>query len=178
MKEAVGIIVAGLFSCWFAISVASQFSDNVSAMFPRMSMFALVPAWTFFAPKPGVHDLHLLYRDRAANGAEGPVACVPTLSGRRWFHALWNPRKYDNKIVSDCSDSLLEQLRLLEKGGRDPRMIMLSTPYLMLLNIAMRMPPSSDAVARQFIVARNSHCAPRAERGILFVSDFHRLLVC
>ncbi|MGH9877055.1 MAG: hypothetical protein ACRD5H_05405 [Nitrososphaerales archaeon] len=174
MKEAVGIIVTVLFSFWFVISVASQFSDKVAAAFPRMSMFALIPAWTFFAPRPGVHDLHLLYRDRAADGTEYTVSYIPTIPGRRWFHAIWNPYKYHNKIVSDCSDSLLEQFHLLKKSAREPRIILLSTPYLMLLNIVMRMPSSTDAVARQFIIAQNTQCASRRERDILFISEFHK----
>ena len=174
VKEAVGIIVIGLFCCWFVASVASQFSDKVAAAFPRLSMFALIPAWTFFAPTPGVHDLHLLYRDRAADGTERTVSYVPTIPVRRWFHVIWNPGKYHNKIVSDCSDSLLEELHLLRKNAKEPRIILLSTPYLMLLNTVMHKPPSEDAVARQFIIAQNNQCVWRRERQILFISEFHR----
>ena len=174
MTEAVGAIVTGLFLFWFAISVASQFSDKVAAAFPRMSMFALIPTWTFFAPRPGVHDLHLLYRDRTAAGTEYTVSYIPTIAARRWFHALWNPYKYHNKIVSDCSSSLLEQLHLLKKNSREPRIILLSTPYLMLLNIVMRMPSSRGAVARQFIIAQNTQHPSRRERDILFISEFHK----
>jgi hypothetical protein len=177
MEEAVGTLVTCLFSIWFVISVASQFSDNVSAAFPRMSMFALVPAWTFFAPNPGTHDMHLLYRDRTADGAEGTISYIPTIPGRRWFHAIWNPDKYENKIVSDCSDSLLEQMHQLNKSAREPRIILLSAPYLMLLNIVMRMPSTTDAaVARQFIIARNSQYGSGAEPEISFISEFHKFV--
>lgn len=175
MLDAVGITISTLYIAWFAISVAAQVSDRVSAEFPRMSMFALVPHWTFFAPRPGVHDVHLLYRDRSATGENGTVSCVPTIRRRRLFHAIWNPRKYNNKIVSDCSDSLFDELLYLEKHSRDPRTVLLSTPYLMLLNIAMSMPLSVGAVARQFIIAQSVQCGSRIDREIIFVSEYHKL---
>jgi hypothetical protein len=174
MRQVVGIVVIALFSIWFVISVASQLSDRVNQIFPWMSMFALIPAWTFFAPTPGVHDLHMLYRDRLADGMESALSYVPTIPRRRLFHGLWNPDKYDNKIISDCFDSLLDQLRIINENDRDPRLILLSTPYLMLLNIAMNMPSSSDAVARRFIIAQDAQFAPKVEREILFISEFHR----
>ncbi|MFQ6395145.1 hypothetical protein ACLMAJ_16975 [Nocardia sp. KC 131] len=170
-----GVTVIGLFSIWLALSVASQIiPDRVHAMFPRLSVFGLIPAWTFFAPRPGVHDIHLLYRDRSADGTVTGVMYIPTIPGRRWFHFIWNPRKYENKILADCIASLFEQLHALKKSDRDLRAILLSSSYLTLLNIVMHMPPSSGAEARQFVIAENARGRRLNDRHISFISEFHR----
>ncbi len=159
---------------WFIISVISQFVDRLGARFPRMCAFGMIPRWTFFAPRPGTDDMHLLYRDELADAAIGDLAYVPTIDGRRWYHVIWNPKKYHNKIFCDLASSLRSQLRDIRDGYRDSRIIMLSTPYIMMMHMAMRMPRPPCAVARQFILVRDQAFTTDPDRAVIFLSEFHQ----
>ncbi|UFR06812.1 hypothetical protein KBP30_39075 [Streptomyces sp. Go40/10] len=161
-------------SAWFAVSVAAQFSDRAGDLFPRSKRLGLIPLWTFFAPHPGVHDLHLLYRDRLRTGEVREPSYVPTIDSRRLRHSLWNPEKFRNKVLSDLADSLVEQYSHLVKEGRDVRVIMLSTSYLVMANLAMKMPRPAEVVARQFILARDKTFEASPAREVVFLSEFHR----
>jgi hypothetical protein len=165
--------VCGFFVAWFAVSVASQFSDRVGDRFPRMAVLGLVPLWTFFAPRPGMHDMHLLYRDRLIDGSLGESSYVPLIEARRWYHAVFNPQKFRNKVFSDLADSLITQHHTLIARGEGVRVVMLSTPYLMMLNLVMRMPRTPYGEARQFIIARSKSFDPAADRALVFLSEFH-----
>ncbi len=176
MKLVIGIAVHLSFIAWFTVSVASQFSDNVGDRFPRIKTLGLIPLWTFFAPRPGMHDMHLLYRDKLGDGGLGPASYVPTIEGRCWYHVIWNPRKMHNKVLSDLTDSLgLLSLKMLDDRKENSRAIMLSTPYLTLVNLVMRMPQPRASTARQFILVRDRSFGPDPDRAVVFLSEFHRL---
>lgn len=161
-------------SMWFIVSIAAQFSDRAGDHFPRSKHLGLIPLWTFFAPSPGVHDLHLLYRDKLRGGGVRETCCVPTIGRRCLRHALWNPEKFRNKILSDLAESLVTQYAQIVEERRDVRIIMLSTAYLVMANLAMKMPQPPDVTARQFILARDKTFEPHPAREIVFLSEFHR----
>ncbi len=161
-------------SAWLAVSIVAQFSDRVGDYFPRSKRLGLIPLWTFFAPNPGVHDLHLLYRDKLKGGGVREAYCVPTIDRRCLRHSFWNPEKFRNKILSDLAESLVVQYAQIVKDQRNVRIIMLSTAYLVLVNLAMKMPRSPDVVARQFILARDKTFESHPAREIIFLSEFHR----
>lgn len=161
---------------WFAISIVAQFSDQVGDWFPRTASLGLIPLWTFFAPRPGMHDTHLLYRDRLRNGKIGSLSCVPSTEKRRWYHAIWNPGKYRNKVVADLNDSLMQYLARVAMQDRDIRVVVLSNPYLILANLVMQMPCPEEAEARQFILARDKNFgSDPGGRELVFMSSFHPL---
>src|SRR4051812_27831403 len=62
--------------------------------------FALIPAWTFFAPNPGTSDTRLLWRQQYGGGATSPwhEAFPPRSSLVR---GLWNPEKRIRKAITD-----------------------------------------------------------------------------
>jgi len=167
-------VVFIFFAAWFVVSVAAQFSERVGSHFRLMSSLGLIPCWTFFAPRPGVDDLHLLYRDRLGDAEIGELTYVPTIEDRRWHHCIWNPNKYHTKVFSDLTSSLRAHLRMLREKDLDPNVIMLSTPYIMILHFVMRMPRHPAAKARQFILASTKSLRINPERAIVFLSEFHR----
>ncbi|WP_405833251.1 MULTISPECIES: hypothetical protein [unclassified Streptomyces] len=158
---------------WLSVSVAAQFSDKVGDRLPRARALGLIPLWTFFAPQPGMHDMHLLYRDKLPGGSTGEIRSVPITEDRRIRHAVWNPKKFRNKVLWDAIDSLTAQQSSLSRDGRDLRAIMLSSAYLTLIGLAMQMPRPSNAVSRQFIVGRDKSFGVGADRAVIFVSEFH-----
>jgi len=168
-----GIVVTAVLGCWFAISVASQVFEDLGSRLPWLSGLGLVPCWTFFAPRPGMSDMHLLYRDKFSDNRPSGLTVVPTIEERRWYHATWNPAKFHNKIFSDLTSSLRRQLREITSKKRDLRAIMLSTPYIMMVHFVMRMPRPADAIGRQFILVTDKGFELDRERVILFMSEFH-----
>jgi hypothetical protein len=170
----VGVAVSLVLISWLMVSVLAQLFDGLGARLSFASKFGLIPAWRFFAPRPGMDDMHLLYRDRHINQMIGTARCVRTIDDRRWYHLVWNPKKFHNKVLSDQCRSLRRHLRHINQEGFDSRVIMLSTPYIVILHLVMRMPHRPDAEARQFILATEKSFAEDPDQQIVFMSEFHR----
>lgn len=59
-------IVTFVFSSWFVLTVFGQHpggSHRSRYLLQRLSSTIFMPNWAFFAPDPGTHDDHLLYRE-------------------------------------------------------------------------------------------------------------------
>lgn len=173
MPTVIVIAVCFLLAGWFIVSVLAQLFDGVGTRVPFASTFGLIPSWKFFAPRPRMHDMHLLYRDRFTNQT-GTLCCVDTIEDRRWYHLVWNPKKFHNKMFNDIAASLRSSLRYIESEDLDTRIIMLSTPYIVMLHQVMRIPHRPDAEARQFIIATDKSFEEDPDHKIVFISEFHR----
>jgi hypothetical protein len=168
------VTVSLLLIGWFAASVSAQVFQGVHDRLWFVSRFGLIPSWRFFAPRPAMDDTHLLYRDRFRTQVIGPPHCVSTIEDRRWHHLFWNPQKFHNKVFTDLCQSMRRHLRQINQDSVDSRVIVLSTPYLVLLNLVMRMPRPPDVEARQFILVTEKSFAEDPDRKIVFVGEFHR----
>lgn len=135
---------------------------------------ALVPVWTFFAPTPGVDDLRILYRDRLFDGARSEW-CEIEPPRNRWVHVVWNPDKRVRKAVVDACSELLAVLPDSSKTELSSRLILLSPPYLLLLNYIQAQRRDFRSEARQFMITRSSGSATLDDSAILFVSIPHTL---
>jgi hypothetical protein len=129
-----------------------------------------VPTWTFFAPDPGVTDARLLWRERLDDGTVGPwhEAVAPTTGIQR---ALWNPTKRARKVAADCR-------RMIERGreGSDGELLVLSLPYLMILQHVVGICRSPLGVARQFaIVSTQGADDVDGLFDVVYVSSWHEL---
>jgi hypothetical protein len=169
----VSVALAVVFAAWFGLSVAAHLSPRARGRFIRLEVSGLIPHWNFFAPRPGVHDVHLLYRDVDDHEVIGPLAYVPMIGRRRWFHALWHPDKVRSKVVSDITATIQTICRQTEERDGDLRLVMFTQPYVLALQLAMQMPVDPAAHARQFILARHRTTAEEAEHQLLFFSTFH-----
>lgn len=165
--------LAGLFAAWFALSVGAHLRTDLRGRFLRLEVWGLLPHWNFFAPRPGVHDVHLLYRDVDREGGIGKLGYVPMIGPRRWFHVLWHPDKVQAKVVSDLAASLQEVARQARRRDADVRLVMFSQAYVLALHVAMQSPRAPTAQARQFILARHRTLGRESEHQILFFSSFH-----
>jgi hypothetical protein len=120
-----------------------------------------------------VHDVHLLYRDVTVHGRPGELGFVQAIEPRRWYHAVWHPRKYRSKVVSDVSMTLQASMKEIAERGGDERAVLLSSAYVTAVNLVMQMPHAGDATARQFILARHSCYGRDPEHEVVFLSEFH-----
>lgn len=167
------LALIAFFAAWFAISVVTHVSSGLNVRMWPAQRLGLVPHWNFFAPNPGVHDLHLLYRDVMNSGETSALGFVDVIEARRWYHAVWHPRKYRNKVVSDVTLALQTMAREIHEQGGDQRALLLSSAYVVAVHLVMRMPRAPDARARQFILARHSSYGRDPEHDVIFLSEFH-----
>jgi len=182
-----GLFILAFLGGWFLISIPNQFTNRLGAWVARINTYGFIPKWTFFAPIPGTFDYRLLYRDRFSDGAEGEWQEVDWCPKRRWLHALWHPRHFTTKLIVDSVNGFGEIVNLMVKQGidfeRNPQTLMLSTPYVLLLNLVMKMPRQSPtSVAREMaIFQKDSMAALQAPSdatrmgSLMFVSSAHDL---
>lgn len=172
-------VFVGVLGVWFAVSVAAQFRDERFEKLRRFDVFGLVPLFTFFAPNPGHSDQHLLYRDRSASGAVGEWVEIPLVDARRWYSVVWGPDKREKKILADAINSLMTSVERQSRSGVDATdlqyYLMLSVPYLTLLNVVVQRPAAPDVTHRQFVVAETFGLAAPRKLVPLFSSPFHAL---
>jgi hypothetical protein len=169
----IGLIA--VFVGWFAASVATHIWPGLSRRLGRIERLGLLPHWNFFAPHPGVHDLHLLYRDLNHDGRISGLNYVEAIAPRRWYHALWHPDKYRSKVVADVTMVLQDLARDIQDQKGDTRVLLLSTAYVMALHLVMEAPRAPGAWGRQFILARHSSFGRDPEHEVVFFGEFHPL---
>lgn len=111
-----------LFCAWWVVTLLSQHAQRTFDRLRPLDRIGLViPNWRFFAPEPAVHDFHLLYRVRGANGEVGEWADAFTVEERRWRHAVWFPARRREKAVFDvCIDLMGLGTRPLEQRASAP----------------------------------------------------------
>ena len=105
------VVIGALASVWFMLSVLNQFKrGRLIARIKRHDVFALIPTWTFFAPRPGVTDYHVMYRDCSLSGGFSRWQEV------RWqrpgpLRGVWNPSKRAGKGITDMCNVLMRLSR-------------------------------------------------------------------
>ncbi len=162
-------VVAGVLAAWTAATVVAALPPG--RWLRRRDPLGLIPQWTFFAPNPGTHDYHLLWRDRLVGGLVTDWSEIELPRGRRGpIAVLWNPEKRANKALLDLVSSLLQLSAAGDVGNRRLG-LQISTPYLALLNHVMSQPAAAATEARQFLVVESPGAADEADG--LFLSDVH-----
>lgn len=165
------ILVAALLGIWYALSVCNQFPFEVNKLIRSRDVFHLVPRWTFFAPNPGVTDYHLVYRSVSV-GTEG--ACWQEIAWNRqrpWYSFAWNPTKRLRKLQLDITQSIL---RLYQDDELLPQAaIVLTIPYLLLLNVAATQVRDQAADFVQFAIVQTFGFQPRQPPEVLIASALH-----
>lgn len=169
-----------LFAAWFVCSVLWQFEPLREKRFlRRANLLRGLPIWTFFAPRPGMWDTHILYRDRLADGRTTPWAEVNLGEARRPFHWLFNPRKRLDKLAVDAVSDVKTVKILGERLGTEEEILQqqvkLCKGYLLLMNIIFaQVRTASDSTSRQFAVVESSMAEGERTLRPLFFSPFHR----
>jgi hypothetical protein len=71
-----------IFGLWFGVSAFCQIPSQLSKRIQKLDFLSLRPSWSFFAPTPSTIDLHLLVRNRLANGRVSEWREVRAATGR------------------------------------------------------------------------------------------------
>jgi len=163
------VFVGGLLILWLVCSVILQFNPPWFSLTERYDLFMLLPRWTFFAPRPGMSDYHLLYRDHMEDGSLDPWIEIPITEERKPFSFIWNPEKKSKKILSDVVAALLQS------GIRDGAALMLSLPYLILLNVVVHHGEIRVGVRRQFVLVEKLQHGETPAVQVVMISGSHPL---
>jgi hypothetical protein len=172
MTLLVHVIVVAIFVVWLVATTIQQFPTRWGRAMRRRNVLSLVPQWTFFAPNPGRADMHVLFRDRLADGSFTGWIELHTSENRRLRSALWNPEKRAKKAVHDAIQSLGSSVSRDQPTAPE---LMLTRPYLMLLTLVCSMNAAADATHRQFVVVATADTDPDATPQLQLRSAVHPL---
>ncbi|MFB7831316.1 MULTISPECIES: hypothetical protein [unclassified Streptomyces] len=117
-----------------------------------------VPGWRFFAPNPGVQNVHLLVRETTDDGPT-PWRDVTPVVPHGWTQVLYNPRSRGPKALFDA----MQQLSIMSANQADFSWVTQSLPYDLVL-AASRAAVGDDARALQFLLMNVFPSAPADQR--------------
>ncbi|WP_039737341.1 hypothetical protein [Saccharomonospora halophila] len=162
---------------WFGLTVVGQklYRDQRrQTVWDRL--YLLIPDWRFFAPNPGIHDHHLLLRDRLTDDSLTEFREVSRVRERTLLQALWHPHRRAEKTIFDSVAELLRYVGQHGEGRRGPDpSLQLSVPYLTLLAYVTAREHHPDAVRTQFLIAISGGYETEDEPTMVFLSEWHAL---
>lgn len=183
----IDLFVAAFLGSWFVLSVLRVWPSVFDAIPAIQLVDAYVPQWNFFAPNPGVHDYHILYRDITDDGFVGVWNEMDSFDETAaWKTGVWNPDKRLNKATIDLVQLLLQESKVLLEtadGDADVQVdelvrtdaleaVKLTIPYVHLLQYVSSVKRGGDSAATQFLVLRSSR---EEEPEPIFLSDVHSI---
>ena len=169
----IDLIVMIFFSSWFIVTIVRNIPSRfLPAQCQKLLCYStltrFIPSWRFFAPTPGIHTYHILYRDQSI-GRHMSKWHEILFNTKNRLYPVWNPSKTFNKAIIDIIFELSQSSEVL-KGH--PEMIKVSIPYLTILAYISGIPRLSQPLATQFLLIRSS---PTSGYEIVFLSDLHEL---
>ncbi len=166
------IIISSIFIIWFIATIIVQFRNSkLEQIIKPHDQLALLPLWTFFAPNPGVNDYHLLYREDYEDGSRSAWQEIEINEKRSFSTCFWNPSKRGKKVISDVIQTIIP---LITRYKDNPRALMFSLPYVLILNTIMKEKfVLTESKRRQFVLTATSGYEESEDPKIVLVSEFH-----
>lgn len=128
-----------IYGLWLLLTLvrAAGYGALARLRVPR-PVWSLLPNWNLFAPKPGVADYFVLYRDQWGSEEPGPWQAAYQPEARKSLHGLWNPNKVQAKAVFDLVQQLANGITEMEEGGEEK--LLQSASYQHLLHFVRHLP--------------------------------------
>ena len=150
----------GVLGVWFLLTAVIQLpTKRLKAIRRYEPTGHLLPGWNFFAPKPIVADIELLYRhvpaDRACSEPTDWAPAAPP-QANTLATLFFNPGRRTRKVVFNCCHRLLEA-QVLPESREDE--LTLSVPYILLLDRVSALCPGSQAVQFRIDLVRHFDAA-------------------
>lgn len=167
-----GVVYTAL-GLWFAGTALKNEPTRKWRWSERIDPVALVlPDWRFFAPNPGVHDNHILFRDELPDGEVTDWQEVTVVRQRKLSHIVWYPDRREEKIFFDAINEIAKTVH--DERMKDPGDVQITCAYLFLLNYLTHHVEHHDkAIKTQFLITRSDGRAEQEEPLILFLSNLH-----
>jgi hypothetical protein len=148
----------------------------------------LLPGWNFFAPKPVRADFAVWCRswdgyendrDEVAGDGGSPWRELAGIERRRPIDGIVNPARYARKTIFTCCTAII---KMVVRDGAQPDptsslpsdAVLVSLPYLLILNKVTVLCPGVVAVQFRIDVVRYDAETPRS--ATVFRSAVHRTL--
>lgn len=163
-------MVIAILAAWLLVSALAQLDAPLVRPLKARDVLSLIPRWSFFAPRPGTSDYHLLFRDHAPDGSRAEWSEIPLADRRTLWGALWNPEKRNRKALSDAVRALTQLARESPPGA-----LQLTVPYLATLNYVSALRRARPAGRTEFMILRTEGFLSDADPQFVFLSRVHRL---
>jgi hypothetical protein len=165
------ILIIFVLSLWCVLSLWNQLTFAFGEGLRRFDAFQLLPRWAFFAPNPGITDYHLVYLLKSHTRDFDAWQEVSWSSGRAWSSCVWNPTKRYYKIQFDAINAIMSICR--DNSTYEEGALVLTIPYLLLLNIACSHSCTQQADSIQFAIVQTHGFEPRKEPTVVLRSRLH-----
>lgn len=163
------VILATLFFLILLSSILREIPLIRTQMQRVPCLLNIIPTWSFFAPIPGMHDYHLMFRTIEKHGQVTDwQEALPLKDKKEGYTFFWNPEKKYPKSLMD----LVQQLLMSSRAANHESQIYLSIPYLHLLNYVSAAHFDAAAEKVQFMILSSSRMS---DYRVVFVSSSHRL---
>lgn len=139
------------FGLWLLLTLvrAGGYNALKKLRIPRV-LWPLLPNWSLFAPKPGVTDYYVMFRDQSGTADPGPWQVAHGPETRKWSHGVWNPNKVQAKAVFDLVQQLAGIINQMKEGSEAE--LMRSAPYQHLLYFVRNLPRQESHEHTQFAI--------------------------
>lgn len=164
-------LIIAFFSSWLIASILVQFMPSKENYLRKYDPLNLLPKWSFFAPFPATSNLVLLYRTSQSDNQFSVWYETKLPQQRKWYNFIWNPLKRNRKALFDIAAILANSKK------KDNNSIMISTPYLLLLEFltseSLRFHPEASQI--QFMITSSYHEHLKKDPRLIFLSNIHRI---
>jgi hypothetical protein len=167
------ISISVVFAIWFTLSVVTQFRAKCFRRLKSFDYCAILPAWTFFAPNPGVTDYILIYREHWADGGISDWKEADIGSRVAVLSAFWHPAKRRAKVLVDASCELVKYATSL--APQDIALVTVSPPYILFLRIIEKQRLSPFCEYIQFAIMQQKGLSVEKVIAPTFSSGIHRV---
>ena len=169
------IAITVVLAIWFALSVMNQIPAARRFLTGTLNSFNILPSFALFAPDPADVDYHLVYRDHRADGSCGEWLEIVVAPGGA-TRALWNPTARDcGALLQAVAGLSILSSAVAPRCRNGDLIILVSLPYLLVLNLARAAPRTDGAVARQFAIVESTRFGADRTLELGIASPLHAL---
>ncbi|MBT2900934.1 MULTISPECIES: hypothetical protein [unclassified Streptomyces] len=160
IRGAAGVLAVGAVAAHMVSTVLQNTPDSYNQDLRQFTGGWPIPGWRFFAPNPGVQNVHLLVRDAKAGDAQpSPWRDVTPKVPHGWTQVIWNPASRGPKALFDA----MQQLSVMSANQAGFSWVTQSVPYQLVFS-AGRASAADDAQALQFLLMNVFPSAPPESR--------------
>lgn len=151
LKNTLGAVASSAISLHVVVSALQNTPDDFNLDLRPFTGGWPLPGWRFFAPNPGIQNVHLLVRTRsldtvAAENASGPWVDITPPIYHSPLNVLWNPRSRGPKALFDC----MQQLAAMKTNYASFDYIIQSQPYSLIADSCLGYLDDSNISEYQF----------------------------
>lgn len=159
-RDAIGVLASGGLTLHLAATILQNTPESFNQ---EMSAFVggwPVPGWRFFAPNPGVHNVHLLIRTRDAHQNTSSWRDITPRANHGLTRVLWNPGSRGPKALFDA----MQQLAAMGANSVSFEWVVSSTAYHLVAAAARASAENKEVNFLQFTLVNDFRSSPPSER--------------